>query len=179
MTRSIVAPPDLTGAPLTELKSWLAISTAQEDALLTDMLHAACGLCESFTGLVPLATTIEERVSEYGLRQSLRSLPVRALVTIERVAADGIRTPVAGTRGFAMAADGSASLDTERQTDGSHLAVRIVAGMEEDWAALQPPIAQGIIRMAAHSYRERDLGPQAAPPSAVAALWRPFRRMRL
>jgi hypothetical protein len=41
-------------------------------------------------------------------------------------------------------------------------------------------IRQGALRLAAHQYRERDVdAPQPVPPAAVAALWRPWRRMRL
>ena len=48
-----------------------------------------------------------------------------------------------------------------------------------DWSALAEPLRHGIIRHAAHQYRERDAAPAANPPTAVAALWRPFRRLRL
>jgi hypothetical protein len=41
------------------------------------------------------------------------------------------------------------------------------------------PLRQGVVRLAAHLYAERD-GPElGGPPAAVTALWRPWRRMRL
>ena len=43
-------PPDLTGQALDELKQWLAISTAGEDALLIRLLEAAWQMCCQFTG---------------------------------------------------------------------------------------------------------------------------------
>lgn len=39
------------------------------------------------------------------------------------------------------------------------------------------PLRQGIVRLVAHMHLHRD-GDQS-PPAAVAALWRPWRRMRL
>ena len=48
-----------------------------------------------------------------------------------------------------------------------------------DWIALDSGLRHGIVRFAAHAYRERDQGGDTAIPSAVAALWRPWRRMKL
>ena len=48
-----------------------------------------------------------------------------------------------------------------------------------EWTELAEPLRHGIIRHAAHQYRERDTGPHANPPAAVAALWRPYRQLRL
>lgn len=53
---------------------------------------------------------------------------------------------------------------------------------EAEWADLPEAVRHGIIRLAAHLYRERDRdgdGAPVAPPAAVAALWRPWRAMRL
>jgi hypothetical protein len=40
------------------------------------------------------------------------------------------------------------------------------------------PLRQGIVRLAAHLYAARG-EVEAVPPAAVAALWRPWRRVRL
>lgn len=53
------------------------------------------------------------------------------------------------------------------------------AALPGDWAAVPPALNEGIIRFAAHLYRERDAAGDAAPPAAVAALWRPWRELRL
>jgi uncharacterized phage protein (predicted DNA packaging) len=47
------------------------------------------------------------------------------------------------------------------------------------WTDLDPALRQGIVRFAAHQFRERDTRDADAPPAAVAALWRPFRTVRL
>ena len=48
-----------------------------------------------------------------------------------------------------------------------------------DWADVPPSLKEGILRFAAHLYRERDEAKPAEPPAAVAALWRPYREFRL
>lgn len=57
------------------------------------------------------------------------------------------------------------------------------AAAAADWAELPPGLTEGIIRFAAHLYRDRDGGPGSLgtrePPAAVAALWRPWREPRL
>lgn len=47
------------------------------------------------------------------------------------------------------------------------------------WPDLPEALRHGIIRHAAHHYRERDNDPASQPPAAVAALWRPWRALRL
>ena len=47
------------------------------------------------------------------------------------------------------------------------------------WAELDTALHQGIIRFAAHQYRERDEGAADRLPASVAALWRPYRTVRL
>jgi hypothetical protein len=46
-----------------------------------------------------------------------------------------------------------------------------------DRSALPAPVMQGVVLLAAHLFEHRDAS--AAPPAAVAALWRPYRRLRL
>ena len=97
--------PTPTGAPpLLALKQWLAITTAQEDALLERLLLTAYQLCEAFVGAPQIA---------------------------------------------------------------------------DDWADVAPPLKEGIIRFAAHLYADRGATALREPPAAVAALWRPWRELRL
>ena len=99
---TIPIPADLGGAPLGELKQWLAISGTNDDALLTRLLESAYQMCIQFTGIEP-----------------------------------------------------------------------------GNWADLDEALRHGIIRYAAHHYRERDLSEAGHIPAAVAALWRPWRSLRL
>ena len=56
------------------------------------------------------------------------------------------------------------------------------AGVAGAWADLPAALRHGILRLAAHLYTHRaGEGGRGTdePPAAVAALWRPFRRLRL
>ncbi|WP_370033645.1 head-tail connector protein [Qipengyuania mesophila] len=46
------------------------------------------------------------------------------------------------------------------------------------WSDLDEALRHGIVRFAAHQYREREEG-AAALPATIAALWRPHRTVRL
>ncbi|WP_315761221.1 hypothetical protein [Sphingomonas sp. Y38-1Y] len=81
----------------------------------------------------------------------------------------------AGTYGVDIDGDGDGWV---RVSGASRVVVvRLNAGLASDWAGLPGAIAGGIVRLAAHRFEAR--GGDAAPPAAVAALWRPWRRLRL
>lgn len=183
MQRIVILPAEIGAAGLAELKQWLGITRNTEDALLAGLLKAALDLCEAFTGQVPLAQTIEERVPpQHGLNL-LTARPVRAIAAVEVVAADGSRTVLSALDYSAeIAACGTASFRLLAPAAGRALAVRLVAGIAADWASLPPALRQGIIRLAAYHYRDRDADGQrtpAPPPVSVTALWQPWRLMRL
>ncbi|MBD8679836.1 hypothetical protein [Sphingomonas sp. CFBP 13720] len=138
----------------------LRIAGHAEDALIDRLCTTAMTLAEAFTGTALIA---RDHVATMGVAAEWRALPtcpVRAITAGADVAAIDIDAD--GTGWVRMTAAGE---------------VRFVAGMADDWTALPPPIAHGVIVLVAHLFdtRERD----AAPPAAVGALWRPWRRMRL
>jgi uncharacterized phiE125 gp8 family phage protein len=87
---------------------------------------------------------------------------------------------------FALPAD-SYAIDIDANGDGwvrvtaagaaGRVRMTFAAGAAAGWGDLPPPIAQGVVLLAAHCLEARIEG--AAPPAVVAALWRPWRRMRL
>jgi uncharacterized phiE125 gp8 family phage protein len=56
--------------------------------------------------------------------------------------------------------------------------ISFTAGVAADWNGVPEPLRQGIVRLAAHLYGARGQD-EGAPPASVAALWRPWRRVRL
>lgn len=183
MQRLIILPASLGETGLAELKQWLGITRTSEDALLTGLLGAAIDLCEAFTGQAPLRQTVEEQLPLQRGWQVLGSWPVQNFVGLELIGHDGGRSPL-GAQSYAaeIAACGTAQVRFVEPLDGRAVAVRVVAGIAPDWQSLAPALRQGIIRLAAHHYRERDNETNrspAAPPVSVTALWRPWRRMRL
>jgi uncharacterized phiE125 gp8 family phage protein len=181
MKRAIVVPPALAPAALGELKDWLAITTATDDAALTALLLAALEMCEAFTGQMPLEATCEELLPADTCWRALQTRPVQSLTGVEGIPPEGARFAfAAGDYAVDLDADGGAHVRVINRGIAGRIAVSFVAGLASDWTGLPDGLRHGIIRLAADAYRRRDGdGAGAQPPAAVAALWRPWRRMRL
>jgi uncharacterized phiE125 gp8 family phage protein len=180
MQRTIVQPPVLGSAPLAELKHWLGISRPDEDAALTRLLESSLAICEAFTGQTPLRQSVEEVVPLDAQWRELVSRPVQSLVSAELIAQDGSRVAVADLPyTIEFRAGGSACFRLIQPLEGRGLALRLAVGIAADWSALPAPLAQGIIRLAAYHYRDRDSKAAGIPPASVTALWRPWRQVRI
>jgi uncharacterized phiE125 gp8 family phage protein len=180
MQRTIVQPPVPGSAALAELKHWLGISRPDEDAALARLLETSLSICEAFTGQAPLLQTVEEIVPLDAGWRELVSRPVRTLAGAELVTEDGSRQAIGDPDDvieFRVAA--SACVRLLQPLEGRGLALRLTVGIAEQWSALPAPLAQGIIRLAAHHFRDRDNKSSAIPPASVTALWRPWRQVRL
>ena len=94
MKRHIVTHAVLPPAALAELKQWLGITTPHDDAPLAALLRAALGLCEGFTGLLPLQAPCEEVLPARSGWQRLSARPVQAITGVEALAPDSSRTPL-------------------------------------------------------------------------------------
>lgn len=174
-TVALAAP---TLAPLAALKDWLAITGSGEDALLADCLAAALALCESFTGRFPLAAIVTERLPASG--GIAVSRPVRRVESVVAIAADGVPRPLApGDYAASIDCDGGLTVRPAAAITEAILEIRLEAGLAADWATLDAGLRHGILRHAAHQYRERDAASTSELPAAVAALWRPWRRVGL
>lgn len=181
MKRAIVVPAILAGAALDELKDWLAITTTSDDATLTALLRSALDLCEAFTGQMPLEALCEEILAPNSSWQMLSTRPIMAVTGIDSLASDNSRSALpADDYAFELEADGSAKVRILRLGQSRRFAVRFTAGMATDWGHLPEGLRQGVLRLAAYHFRLRDEADmRPVPPAAVAALWQPWRRMRL
>ena len=181
MQRAIIVPPNLAGAALDELKDWLAINTPGDDVALFNMLHAASETCEAFTGQMPVESECEQILPATRQWQGLASRPVQAVTALESLDDDGTRLALdAADYEFELAADGTACVRLLRTIEQARLVVRFIAGLAPDWDSLPSGLQHGILRLSAHNFRERDgAAAKASPPAAVAALWQPWRRMRV
>ncbi|MCJ2189139.1 head-tail connector protein [Novosphingobium beihaiensis] len=179
MNRVILTPPELPSAALAELKQWLGVTTTADDAPLLSLLTAALDVCEGFTGQMPLEAECEEVLPATAGWHRLATRPVQAITSAELIATDGTRTALdAVTYAIDLQAGGTGRI---RLPGGeTRVAVRFTAGLTADWDALPKALRHGLIRLAAHQHREREsAGAAPLPPASVAALWRPWRRVRL
>lgn len=180
MRRVVLVPADLTGEALNELKQWLGISRDSEDANLLMLLKASLEMCEGFLGQRPLIENCEEQADNNSGWISLSANPVKAIISIEKIAEDGARTPLdVGNYTQRICADGIGQFRLNGHQDANVLAVQFQAGIANDWASMPGALRHGIIRLAAFHYRERDSAKTIDPPVSVTALWRPWRKVRI
>lgn len=181
MQRTIVTPAVLPPSALAELKQWLGITTAHDDGPLLVLLRAALETCEAFTGSMPLAAGCEEVLPLASGWQCLATRPVQAITSLQGMTATGDRFALpAEAYAIELDADGSGQVNIMVPGVATRVAVRFTAGLAADWAALPDTLRHGIVRLAAHQHREREgSGAGPVPPASVAALWRPWRRLRL
>jgi uncharacterized phiE125 gp8 family phage protein len=161
---------------LAEAQAFARVETGEEEALLAGLIRSASALCEAFTGQLLIERGFEEVVAANGLWQRLSATPVRAIDSVERVAADGSVVALLAHE---------YEVDIDSRGDGwvkvageGRVRVRGRAGLASDANGVPEPLRQGIVRLTAHLFANRD-GEGGEPPAAVTALWRPYRRMRL
>ncbi len=157
-----------------ECKAFLRLDRDDEDAVLAGFVRTAMGLCEAFTGQWLIVRGGEQRISGGNAWQRLLARPV--------VAITGVGTAAGALPGDGYEADidaaGAGWVRLTGTGDGP-ATVTFRAGLAPDWNGLPEPLRQGLIRLVAHMFTHRDAVDAGAAPSAVAALWRPYRHVRL
>jgi uncharacterized phiE125 gp8 family phage protein len=181
MKRAILTPVVPTASALADLKTWLGIAVTGDDAELTDLLRACSETCEAFTGVLPVSASCEDVLAACAGWQSLSAFPVQAITAVAALDPTGARTPLAASAcQLDISPDGAGSVRLVSPGVSGRIVVTYTAGLALDWDALPEGLHHGIMRLAAHHYRERDgTGAGPVPPASVAAFWRPWRRVRL
>lgn len=172
------AMPALT-VSLAELKADARIATSEEDALLAGLARAAAALCERFTGTLLLERAVSETIPAATAWTRLGAAPVRTIVGVAAVGPHGddlLLSPDSYAVDIDAAGEGWVRLSAARNE--RVLRVSYVAGLAGDANGIPEPLRLGIARLALHLHARRDMPPEA-PPAAVTALWRPWRRLRL
>jgi uncharacterized phiE125 gp8 family phage protein len=169
----VISPPPLA-VSIAECKAYLRIERDDEDALIAGFVRTAIALCEAFTGQSLVVRDGEQRLAREGGWQRITALPVAAVTGVF----DG-DAAIAGSR-FESDVDAAGNgwvrlFDTALTAP----AVRFRAGLGADWNGVPEPLRQGIVRLVAHLFTHRDAADAGPPPAAVAAMWRPWRRLRL
>lgn len=158
---------------LAECKAYLRLERDDEDAVLAGMVRTAMALCEAFVGEWLLIREGEQRLEPRVEWQRLAVQPVRTVVEVR----DG--DTVLPVDGWAAHADAGGTVWVRLAALGTAPVVRFRAGMAADWNGIPEALRHGIVRLAVHLFTHRDAADAGPPPAAVAALWRPWRRMPL
>lgn len=163
-------------AALAETKAFIRIDGAGEDAVLTGMIESACGLCEAFIGQMLIAREVVEGVAATGAWMRLGRAPVISVTQVSETIG-GVTVVVPGADiDIDATGDGWVRHGGTHVADGVQLVVAYRAGLAADWTSIPAALRGGIVRLAAYFYTHREAD-GACPPAAVAALWRPFRRI--
>lgn len=150
-------------------KAYLRLEGAEEDAVLSRLAATAIALGEAYCGEALVTRDFVQQVAAAPGWQRLAACPVVAIDTVTAVEAG------------ALAIDRYA-IDIDADAIGwvrTAVRVRVAyrAGAAADWDQVPAAVAQGVVLMIAHLFTHD--APDHAPPAAVAALWRPFRRLRI
>lgn len=161
---------------LTEAQAYVRVETGEEEAILAGLVRSATELCEAFLNQIVVARPFEEELVGDGGWQELRTAPVRSIERVERVALTGTREALAPEAyGIDLDRHGEGWI---RVAAGERILVYGSAGLAVDANRVPEPLRQGVLRLVAHLFASRD-GSGGEPPTAVTALWRPYRRLRL
>ena len=162
-----------------EAKAYLRIEGAAEDKAIDQLVAAAAALAEAFTAQMLLVRSATEAIPARRDWTRLASCPVRSVTRIEAMADTGATALPATAYDVDIGHHGEGWVRVADPVGLARLRVTLTAGLGADWTALPEPVRLGILRLAAHGYTHRDASEDAGPPAAVAALLRPWRRMRI
>jgi len=179
MTVTTIEKGGALAVPLADLKAYLAISRADEDAFLTDLLRSATETAERFLGQMLIARAVDEMLFARCDWQRLGLRPVRSITAVIGVPADGPEFPLpVEDHAIDIDANGTGWLRVMNPGSAGRIRVTYQAGMASDADGVPDGIQHGIVRLAGdyHARREEIGG---ALPASLAALWRPWRLVRL
>ncbi len=160
-----------------DIESHLRIAASAEPALTERVAATALALCEAFTGTALIVREHDEILAGERRWQRLTAAPVLAVTGVAALDAGGQETALA-PESHAVDIDPAGYGWIRVTAPGiARVRVRHSAGLAAGWGDVPPPLAQGVLLLAAHLFEAR--GGDAAPPAAVSALWRPWRRLRL
>lgn len=161
-------------------KAYLRVERDDEDALIGELAASAIRLGEEFCGRMLIARGVEEIVPASGAWRRLAHGPVGAIFDVIGLPAEGASFPLPiDAYAIDIDANGDGWVRVSRPGAAGRIQVGYSAGIAADWAGLPEPVRQGVVRLVAHFHTHRDGDAAHEPPAAVAALWRPWRRVRV
>ena len=171
-------PADAITRAVAAARQQLRIEGDGEAALLDRLAASAIALGEAFTGSVFVTRGCEDVLTAAAAWRPLMATPVRAIAGVTGLPADGAPFVLPlGDYAVDIDGDGQGWLRVIRAGAAGRVAVAYEAGLADGWDDLPAPLRQGTAALIAHLFEDR--GATQQPPAAIAALWRPWRRMRL
>ncbi len=172
--------PAMPAELIQEVKDFLRIDHDEDDAAIELFVRSAAHLCENFIGQMLIARSVCDRMPVRAEWQKLKQRPVQAVSLVEALASDGTATALLATDyAIDIDGDGTGWVKVHHPGNISRIAISYQAGLAADWGVVPVTLRRGVIRLAGDFYSHRDGIDADGPPSAVTALWRPHRRMRL
>lgn len=170
----------LDSAMLDEARAYLRLESEEEDASLGTILLGAIGHAEAYLGQMLIQRNAREILPASAQWQRLAATPVTMVQAVTGIPAEGMP--------FALLPE-AYKVEIDAQGDGwicvirpgaaGRVEIACRAGMAAEWANLPEGIRLAVLRLAAHLHLHRDILDDAGPPEGVAALLRPWRRLRL
>ncbi len=157
---------------------YLRLADGVADDVLTRATATALALGEAYLGTAIVARPFEDVIRVGPGWRLLDAKPVSAItgVTALPVGAAPYVLPV-DRYAIDIDADGDGWVRVFEAAGVERVAVAYVAGVATAWSDVPAAVAQGVATLAAHLFEARTS--DAVPPAAIAALWRPYRRMRI
>lgn len=179
LTMAEFAEADLAGAR-GAVKAYARVIQDSEDELIEDLAATALLLGEAFMRRIGIAREAVEVLPCASVWKRLGASPVRAITAVEGLPAEGaVFAMPLGSYGIDIDANGEGWVRVTAPGAAGRVRVTYQAGLSGGWNSLPEPLRQGAVRLATHLYAHRDDAREGPPPAAVAALWRPWRRMEI
>jgi len=163
---------------LSEAQAYVRIETGEEEAILAGLIRTASAICESFLNQAVILRDFVLELRASSSWSQVPVMPVQAISKVELVSSEGVVSALPAI-GYAVDVDpGGGGWVRLTSNAGGRMRISGTVGMAAGQNDVPEPIRQGVLRLVAHLFASRD-GGSDAPPAAVTALWRPYRRMRL
>jgi len=172
---------------LAEARDFLRLDSAEEDAILAACIMAARQACESFTGRSLITQSWQLYLDQWPTGPiPLPRPPLQAVTGIKVFAADGTETVLqtddfwidaAAAPGRLMARSATVLPQPGRRLGG--IEITYSAGYGDSWNDVPQAIRQGLLMAVANFYENRLVETSGGLPLPIAALWQPYRVVRL
>lgn len=165
---------------LAELKTFLRLEDDREDALLAGLLRAATETVEAMLGQLLFERDVEERGAVKKGRLKLLAEPVRAVLEVVRLDAQGEAEPVAAEKWWLKPGrHGGGCVEVAGLAEGTEIIVRYRAGTAANWNWVPDVLRLSVVRVAAHFHARRDSVDDPGIPPAVRRMLAPWRSRRV